>query len=58
MYLNRHTLQSVLTLAQKADAAAQKKAAEDAKHAAEEDKQWSKGAKGNAKKYVGVDLST
>lgn len=37
---------------QKAEAAAQKKAAEDAKRSAEEDKQWAKGAKSNAKKWV------
>ncbi|KAK1146978.1 hypothetical protein N8T08_002306 [Aspergillus melleus] len=36
--------------ARKAEAAAGKKAVEDAKRAAEEDKQWSKGAKSNAKK--------
>jgi hypothetical protein len=38
--------------AQKADAAASKKAVEDQKRSAEEEKQWSKGSKSNAKKYV------
>ena len=35
---------------QKAETAAQKKAVEDTKRAVEEEKQWSKGAKSNAKK--------
>jgi hypothetical protein len=42
--------QRLLTIMQKAEAAAGKKAAENAKIAAEEDKQWSKGSKSNAKK--------
>ena len=36
--------------ARKAEAAAQKAAAEDAKKAAVEDEKWSKGAKNNSKK--------
>lgn len=36
--------------ARKADAAAQKAAAENAREAAVEDEQWSKGSKNNAKK--------
>ena len=43
---------------QKADAAASKKAVEDSKRAAEEDKQWSKGSKSNAKKYVQIGFRT
>lgn len=41
-----------LTSEQKAEAAAQKKAVEDSRRAADEDKEWSKGAKSNSKKYV------
>jgi hypothetical protein len=42
--------QRLLTIIQKSEAAAGKKAAENAKIAAEEDKQWAKGSKSNAKK--------
>jgi hypothetical protein len=37
---------------QKAEAAAQKQATADSKKTAEEDRQWAKGGKSNAKKYV------